>query len=62
MPSTLARIGCVTVSSTKSGAATVLNGLDASRKAELHRGLTTTIVDTIQQLIEVAMSERSATV
>jgi hypothetical protein len=55
-------IGCVTVSSTKSGAATVLNRIDASRKAELHRGLTTTVVDTIQQLIEVAMSARSATV
>jgi hypothetical protein len=52
----------VTVSSTKSGATTVLNRIDASRKAELHRGLTTTVVDTIQQLIEVAMSARGATV
>lgn len=43
-------IGCLTISSTKPSAATVLNSLDASRKAELHRGLTTTIVATIEQL------------
>lgn len=43
-------IGCLTISSTKPAEETVLNRLDASRKAELHRGLTTTIVATIQQL------------
>jgi SIR2-like domain len=44
-------IGCLTISSTERGATTVLNRLDGSRKAELHRGLTTVIVDTIQQLL-----------
>lgn len=44
-------IGCLTISSTKRGAASVLNTLDAGKKAELHRGLTTAIVDTIQQLL-----------
>lgn len=44
-------IGCLTISSTKRGVATVLNELEASKKAELHRGLTTTIVDTIEQLL-----------
>ena len=43
-------IGCLTISSTKRGGTTVLNRLDAGRKAELHRGLTAAIVDTIQQL------------
>jgi SIR2-like domain len=43
-------IGCLTISSTRRGADSVLNGLDAPTRAELHRALTTTIVSAIQQL------------
>jgi hypothetical protein len=46
-------IGCVTISSTKSGEASVLNKLEQSQRAELHRGLTGAIVATIEQLPEI---------
>jgi hypothetical protein len=46
-------IGCLTISSTRSGAGSVLNKLAPSRRAELHRGLTSAIVSTIEQLPQI---------
>ena len=43
-------VGCLTISSTRRGAESVLNGLDPPTRAELHRALTATIVAAIEQL------------
>lgn len=47
-------IGCLTISSTKPGTDSVLNALAPTVKSELHRGLTTVIIDTIHQLPGIA--------
>jgi hypothetical protein len=47
-------IGCLTISSTKPGATTVLNRLSAGRRTELHRGLTDAVTATIEQLPGIA--------
>lgn len=47
-------VGCLTISSTKPGLETILNRLDANKKAALHGGLTTAVIKMIQELPELA--------
>jgi hypothetical protein len=55
-------VGCLTLSSTRPGATSVLNRLPAQRRVELHRGLTQTIVAARLRLLEGAGSGPGAKV
>lgn len=53
-------IGCLTISSTKRGADSLLNRLQPATRAELHRGLTTAVIEIIGQLGEIVSSPSNA--
>jgi hypothetical protein len=49
-------LGCLTLSSTKPSADSLLNRLSPAARAELHRGLTTAVLEIIRQLEEITSS------